>query len=54
MAHLFSINNQANELQEALLVGKLETGKKRIEWQTGLDQLHETVKEIINSQKKAR
>ena len=43
MAHLFFINTQANELQEALLVGKLETGKKRKEWQTGLDQLHETV-----------
>ena len=54
MAHLLFMTNQANELQEALLVGKLETGEKRQEWQTGLDQLHETVKEIINYQKKAR
>ena len=41
-------------MQEALMVGKLETEEKRKAWQAGLDQLHETIKEIIKAQKKAR
>ena len=36
------------------MVGKLETEAKRKAWQAGLDQLHETIKEIIKAQKKAR
>ena len=36
------------------MVGKLETEQKRKAWQAGLDQLHETVNEIIDAQKKAR
>ena len=36
------------------MVGKLETEEKRKAWKAGLDQLHETVKEIIEAQKNAR
>merc|ERR1712180_229225 len=38
---------KASDMQEALMVGKLETEEKRKAWQAGLNQLHETIKEII-------
>ena len=40
--------------QAATFSFKLETNEKRKMWQTSLNQLHKTVKEAIEAQKKAR
>ena len=36
------------------MVGKVETEQKRQAWQASLDQLHQTIREIIKAQKSAR
>ena len=36
------------------MVGKVETEQKRQAWQASLDQLHQTIREIIQAQKSAR
>ena len=36
------------------MVGKVETEQKRQAWQASLDQLHQTIQEIIQAQKNAR
>ena len=36
------------------MVGKVETEQKRQSWQASLDQLHQTIREIIQAQKSAR
>ena len=45
---------KASDQQEALMVGKVETEQKRQAWQASLDQLHQTIREIIQAQKIAR
>ena len=45
---------KASDQQEALMVGKVETEQKRQAWQASLDQLHQTIREIIQAQKNAR
>ena len=45
---------KASDQQEALMVGKVETEQKRQAWQASLDQLHQTIQEIIQAQKNAR
>ena len=45
---------KASDQQEALMVGKVETEQKRQAWQASLDQLHQTIREIIKAQKSAR
>ena len=39
---------------EALMIGKVETEEKRHAWQASLDQLHQTIREMIQVQKNAR
>ena len=39
---------------EALMVGKVENEEKRKVWQASLDQLHHTIREMIQVQKNAR
>ena len=36
------------------MVGKVETEQKRQAWEASLDQLHHTIREIIQAQKNAR
>ena len=36
------------------MVGKVETEQKRQAWEASLDQLHQTIREIIQAQKNAR
>lgn len=36
------------------MVGKVETEQKRQVWEASLDQLHQTIREIIQAQKNAR
>ena len=36
------------------MVGKVETEQKRQVWEASLDQLHHTIREIIQAQKNAR
>ena len=36
------------------MVGKVETEQKRHVWEASLDQLHHTIREIIQAQKNAR
>ena len=45
---------KASDQQEALMVGKVETEQKRQAWEASLDQLHQTIREIIQAQKNAR